>query len=374
MPGGDVGGEPPRPTVLYARDVITKASRWRVAIRLILVIPHIIALFFVAIAFFFAGLIGWFAALFTGRLPDGFQEFMSGFIRYQTRVFGYTSLLTDRYPPFALSASTPYSIEYSTTHERLNRVAVFFRIILVVPAYVVQYVVTVGGYIIGVISWFIVLIQGRMPESLFDAIANVQRYITRFNSYFWLVTPAYPAGLFNDSQATPPYGEATEVDPSQPQPPRQTAGAKKWLIAIVVVGAIAAATATSVRGFQGAKRINDLNDLRRAHNDVVFTQDRLPQCAGATDPLGCETSNAQAEADSFQNFEDTLADIKASGTGDEKDRLSDTTSRIISAFHSMSGAHTAQEFAELAASTGIDNLLDMWNDDYDDYDHALAAR
>src|SRR2546430_2449435 len=77
MPGAAAtSGEPPRPQLRYARDVITKASRLRVAFRLILVIPHLIALVFVGIAFLVVGVVAWFAALFLGRLPTGMHNFM----------------------------------------------------------------------------------------------------------------------------------------------------------------------------------------------------------------------------------------------------------------------------------------------------------
>ena len=45
--------------------------------------------------------IGWFAALFTGRLPQWAHTFLGGVVRWYTRSGAYMFLLTDRYPPFS---------------------------------------------------------------------------------------------------------------------------------------------------------------------------------------------------------------------------------------------------------------------------------
>ncbi len=88
--------------------------------------------------------IGWFAALFMGRLPEWAHTFLCGVARWYTRVGAYMFLLTDRYPPFSLD-----DVEYPARPilpERgpLNRVSVFFRIILAVPASVFYQIVQYG--------------------------------------------------------------------------------------------------------------------------------------------------------------------------------------------------------------------------------------
>ena len=116
--------------------------RWTVLIRIILAIPQFFVLFFVGIGALVVVFLGWFAALFTGRLPASFAKFLLGYVRWTTRVYAYEFLMTDAYPPFALDPDPSYPVDVTVTTGRLNRFAVFFRIILVIPAAIVSGVIT----------------------------------------------------------------------------------------------------------------------------------------------------------------------------------------------------------------------------------------
>ena len=57
-----------------------------------------------SVAAFFAVVIAWFAILLTGRYPRGLFDFVVSVGRWWLRVQAYAILLvTDRYPPFALT-------------------------------------------------------------------------------------------------------------------------------------------------------------------------------------------------------------------------------------------------------------------------------
>jgi len=84
-------------------DAKTELSRWLPLVKWLLVIPHLIVLAVLSIGLVVAILVGWFAILFTGRMPRGLHEFIVGVMRWATRVYCYALLLTtDRYPPFRL--------------------------------------------------------------------------------------------------------------------------------------------------------------------------------------------------------------------------------------------------------------------------------
>jgi uncharacterized protein DUF4389 len=86
-------------------DVRNDLNRWLPLVKWLLAIPHYVVLFFLAIAAFVCVVISWFAILFTGRYPRGLFDFVVGVMRWGNRVQGYALvLITDRYPPFRLSA------------------------------------------------------------------------------------------------------------------------------------------------------------------------------------------------------------------------------------------------------------------------------
>ena len=85
-------------------DVKTNLNRWLPLIKWFLAIPHYIVLAFLGMAAVVCVIVAWFAILFTGRYPKGLFDFVLGVFRWGLRVQAYAMLmLTDKYPPFALS-------------------------------------------------------------------------------------------------------------------------------------------------------------------------------------------------------------------------------------------------------------------------------
>ncbi|MFT8395719.1 DUF4389 domain-containing protein [Propionibacterium sp.] len=85
-------------------DARRDLNRWLPLVKWILVIPHLVVLFFLCIGAWVAIIIAWFAILFTGRYPRGLFDYVVGVGRWALRVNAYAGLLiTDRYPPFRLS-------------------------------------------------------------------------------------------------------------------------------------------------------------------------------------------------------------------------------------------------------------------------------
>jgi Domain of unknown function (DUF4389) len=87
-------------------DVVAPAEprdRLRVFLRPLLIIPQLVALVVVDVAWLVTTILAWFAILFSGTLPAGLARFGAGALRWNTRVQAYGLLLTDAYPPFSLS-------------------------------------------------------------------------------------------------------------------------------------------------------------------------------------------------------------------------------------------------------------------------------
>jgi hypothetical protein len=95
-------GDGPYPVTLTIVDPPPAArNRLTVGFRLLLVIPHLIVLFFVVCFWWILTVIAWFAILLTGRYPDGLTQPAIGAMRWALRVEAYLLLLVDEYPPFS---------------------------------------------------------------------------------------------------------------------------------------------------------------------------------------------------------------------------------------------------------------------------------
>ena len=211
---------------LDARPVLTlelegprPQRRATVAFRLVLAIPHFLYLAVLSFVAFFAVVAAWFATLVTARMPDGLGTFISRVLQYHGRVYAYGwFLLTDRYPSFALD-DPDYPVSVRAPYGgRLNRAAVFFRGILLIPVWIAQQILLSGVTACIVFIWLIVLVAGRMPRSLFEAEAATLRYYLRFLAFAAMLTSEYPRGLFGDP------GLASDEDPRPWAPPPPAPG------------------------------------------------------------------------------------------------------------------------------------------------------
>ena len=191
----------PVPPALVIEHV-ERRGRLSVAFRLLLVLPQAVVLSVLWLVGLVAVVVGWFAALVLGRLPEPIARYLCHLTRYTTRVYAYGWLLTDRYPPFRFLAED-YPVQVDLAPGRLNRLAVLFRLFLAIPAMILSGLAVAGWEVAGFFIWLLVLVLGRVPGPLFDATTAVLRYSMRLNAYALLVTAAYPSGLFGDPPASP---------------------------------------------------------------------------------------------------------------------------------------------------------------------------
>jgi hypothetical protein len=75
-------------------------SRLKTFFRIILAIPALIIAGVLRYLGLAIAVIGWFAALFLGRMPKGLRDTGAWTLRVDQQTYAYTSLLTDRYPQF----------------------------------------------------------------------------------------------------------------------------------------------------------------------------------------------------------------------------------------------------------------------------------
>lgn len=86
-----------------------------------------------------------------------------------------------------------YPVSYEAdVVERRNRLSTFFRFLLILPHTIVLYVYGIGAFFGAVAAWFALLFTGRYPERLYDVLAGVTRYSTRYYAYYWLAADPFP--------------------------------------------------------------------------------------------------------------------------------------------------------------------------------------
>ncbi len=167
-------------------------SRATVFFRLILAIPHLIWLGLWSILVFFAAIANWLATLVNGQSPDALHSFLAAYVRYQTHVYAYLSLIAEPFPGF-LGQAGSYPVEASIAGPRpQNPWKSAFRLILGVPAILLDG--AYGGllFVVALLGWFACLANGRMPLGLRNAGALALRYAAQAHGYLLLLTDTYP--------------------------------------------------------------------------------------------------------------------------------------------------------------------------------------
>jgi len=73
-------------------------NRWIVGFRLVLALPAALLMAAFGTLLFSVAVLGWFASLFTGKMPLGLRNAGALALRYTAQAYGYLLLLTDAYP------------------------------------------------------------------------------------------------------------------------------------------------------------------------------------------------------------------------------------------------------------------------------------
>jgi hypothetical protein len=184
--------EQQHPIRLIVNDDLQR-NRLTVFFRLILAIPHFLWVTLWGVIAGLAWVVSWFATLILGRTPDGLHTFLATYLRYFTHVRAYILLVADPFPKFTGKLGTyPIDVEVDPP-EQQNRLTVFFRLILAIPAFVVTYVLSQLNQLLAIFSWFVALVMGRVPEGLRNFAALAIRIETQTYGYVLLLTGRYPS-------------------------------------------------------------------------------------------------------------------------------------------------------------------------------------
>jgi hypothetical protein len=411
--------------VLVAFAGSAQQSRLTVAFRIFMAIPQLIVLWLLGIAAIVITIIGWFGALFTGRLPVFAADFLTGYLRWLSRVYAYEYLLTDVYPPFTLD-DADYPVRLAVMPGRLNRLAILFRFFLLIPCWIVQAVVTYGALTIFMfVTWMIVLIRGQMPDSIHQALAAVLRYQVRTLGFAVMLTSAYPGGLFGDPAspgswtsavpgyaAQPGYGDPQGYGPPQPgyaqpgyaqpgyaqpgyvqagyeAPTAETAGGPSWrlvlsetarrlVVLFIVLGVLFAVVNGVVQGVLASNSVSALSAAKQVVADIGPVRDSLDNystsvqaCKGK---LNCVEALDKKVAGTLNTFAGQLRGIAMpSQAAAANAALASAISDTAGIFAKLGTATSANQYISEAQSSGLQQAVNRINQAYDNLGTALSS-
>jgi hypothetical protein len=188
----DATSDQQHPIRLIVNDDLQR-TRLTVLFRLILAIPLLLWFLLWFVIAELASVVNWFATLFMGRSPEGLHNFLATFLRYATHVRAYVFLIANPYPGFTGKlGSYPVDLEVDPPQPQ-NRWTVFFRLILAIPALFLTNILSSLSNLLGIFSWFIALVTGRVPEGVRNFAALALRIEVQTYAYLLLVTGRYPS-------------------------------------------------------------------------------------------------------------------------------------------------------------------------------------
>jgi hypothetical protein len=203
-------------------------SRGLWLIKWLLLIPHVVVLVFLWLAFLLFTLVAFFAILITARFPRSLFDFNVGVMRWTWRVghYGYSALGTDRYPPFRLAAAPEDPAQLEVAYpEQLNRWLVLVKWLLVVPHSLLVGIFLGGGGrdwddngagypgLVPLLVFFAgvaLLFTARYPHGVYRFVLGLNRWAARTAAYLFLLTDVYPPFRL-DQGATEPAAAPTTI-------------------------------------------------------------------------------------------------------------------------------------------------------------------
>jgi hypothetical protein len=211
------GGQPPVPDYPVNISFVRRARInrfWGIPLlnwllRAIALIPHVIVLCLVAIVVAIISLFTWIGVLVNGRFPRIGYRWVGGYLRWTIRVLAWFLLLSGTYPPFSLSGEEHpirVRIEEGQPINRLWGIPILgylVRAIVLIPHFIVLWVLAILVYLLLLVSWIPILIYGRQADLVYSIVGGYLRWTLRVWAYFALLDDRYPPFSLGEDDPAP---------------------------------------------------------------------------------------------------------------------------------------------------------------------------
>ncbi len=240
-------------------------------IKFLAVIPHGVILIFLGIAQFIVAFIAQFVVAFKGEYPPGMHEFVTGVLRWQTRVAAFVLSVNDRYPPFSLRPIDDYpvdvvaerpeepsrgyaaftiivqilavaggiwfavwlighadtisswssngtSYDYRFNFPSFGGGGLLLRQLAAIPHYIVLAFVGIAAFVLWIVAQWVILFVANFPRGMWDIEAGYVRWYTRVNAYALGLSDHYPPFSMSPSLSAGGPGASGAAPPPPPPP------------------------------------------------------------------------------------------------------------------------------------------------------------
>jgi len=144
------------------------------------------------------GVLGWFAALALGRMPNGLRDLSAYGIGYTAQAYAYVLLVTDAYPNADPEAGARWSlpahavrVEADDDRQR-SRLTVLFRFLLALPHFVWLALWSVAAVVVAFLNLIFTLVRGRSAAPFHRFLTAYVRYSAHVTAFVTILANRFP--------------------------------------------------------------------------------------------------------------------------------------------------------------------------------------